>query len=197
MANMMNVLIAVSQCVLFTTSAERYLFIGTISMFFFTAVGLLDVMKKEKGNMILIPVICLALLFSAKLAGDIRAGEQRKASLENACRALDEEGLPYGYVIGRYYKVLELVSHGENRNTSIIFDEDKEKFYIEYDRIYLEELEKPEDLARFYVLREGEYDAEDPENMLLETVCRDKMTVDQFTIYIFDIADWDKLFVKL
>ena len=33
--------------------------------------------------------------------------------------------------------------------------------------------------------------------MLLETVCRDKMTVDQFTIYIFDIADWDKLFVKL
>ena len=197
MANMMNVLIAVSQCVLFTTSAERYLFIGTISMFFFTAVGLLDVMKKEKGNMILIPAICLALLFSAKLAGDIRVGEQREASLEKACHALDEEGLPYGYIIGRYYKVLELVSHGENRNTSIIFDEDKGKFYIEYDRIYLEELEKPEDLARFYVLREGEYDAEDPENMLLETVCRDKMTVDQFTIYIFDIADWDKLFVKL
>ena len=195
MANMLNVLIAISQCVLFDISADRYLFIGTLSMFFFTAVGLSDALKKEKGNIVLIPIICLALLFSAKLARDVRVGEQRKASLENVCSAMEEAGLSYGYIIGRYYKVLELISHGENRNTSIIFDEDKEKFYIEYDRIYLEELEKPEDITQFYVLKEGDIDVE--ETTLLETICRDKITVDYFTIFIFDISDWDELFVKL
>ena len=152
-------------------------------------------MRLERLGMILLTIaVCL---FSFKtVVYPTPYGKNRIAGLENISEILTENGLSYGYVTYRHYKVLEIVSAGQQRNAVISYDEDAGRYCVDYDRIYLEELKKPVGIDKFYILKHTEFDETLPEDVLLEETCTSKIDLGYETIYIFPMEDWEKVMAE-
>ncbi|MBR2534191.1 MAG: hypothetical protein IKE50_05365 [Erysipelotrichaceae bacterium] len=191
--------ICVFQYTLFKTSVQRYLFNGILSIFLINAFLFTDRMNKQPQMILQLSVLILVVSLSLRtIFYTFPMGEKSKEKLIQINDILNQEGLSYGYTTMRYYKVLELISKGKNKNTTIAYDEERGLFIVEYDRIYLHENEKPSNLTYFYVLtRDVAQNAEEKEFIpLLEKIKSNKIVIADVSIYVIDIDSWDKIFAE-
>ena len=197
LASSLVILVCIGQYILFYETSLRYLFNGVLALFLIAAVlfeKLTDQNLKRLGMILLTIAVCL---FSFKtVVYPTPYGKNRIAGLENISEILTENGLSYGYVTYRHYKVLEIVSAGQQRNAVISYDEDAGRYCVDYDRIYLEELKKPAGIDKFYILKHTEFDETLPEDVLLEETCTSKIDLGYETIYIFPMEDWEKVMAE-
>ena len=187
-------LLCLGQYVFFKASAERYLFNGILSLFLICALSVTD-HAEGLSRYLLLPLCVFVLLMSGKmLFHTLPSGKEKLAVYEKISDFLVENDLFFGYSIYRKYTVLDVLSDGRIHDLKIYYDKDTGHFRIDRDRIYLDEEKKPQDLNRFYILKNTVSNSENADEILLENTCRNKFVIDELTVYVFDITDWDSVF---
>ena len=186
--------VCLAQFVLMTTAANRFLFNALISLFMLGAFELTRMVGREKDPRPVLAALVLVLALSARmfLIG-YPAGIGSRREFEAVDSILEEHGLSRGYSTIRHWKVLELLSRGKRTDTVVIFNEEQGKYYIPRDRIYPEELEKP-DTDRFFIIS-----YEDSASDVYDAVLYKNVNVWKSggaLIYVFDTDDWDEIFTE-
>lgn len=190
-------LVCVGQYVIFFKNSHRYLINLLIALFMITAIFYIDFEEKNNDLLGKIILVLLVLLFGFKsVSGVSPHGKGSKANLDNINNILQENGLTYGYATYRHFKCLELISNGRIRNSVISYNEEAGRFYVDFDRIYREELQKPDGIDRFYILKFGEFEEEFPGDVFLEKTCTNRIESGEDTICIYPIEDWDKILTE-
>ena len=188
------ILACIGQYCFFITYSNRYLFNGLLCVLICGAVGYAGLVRNTGKNTKLLPVLGLVMIMSFRLVfGYIPFGDARKTELERIYSVLKEENVIRGYVCHRYFKGIELFADGELLESKITYDTDAKKFYVDYDRIYPDELEKPA-TDRFFVINDTYYNIYHSGDPLLEELCTGKQKLGRVTIYFFDTDDWNTLF---
>lgn len=192
-----TILISFAQYVVFRRVTQRYLFNGILSVFLLLALLYADQLKRS-GKMTGTMVLSLfVLMYTGKMLVFTfpESSRYEKVYLDTLAY-LQDNGLTYGYTIGRNYQVMELYTNGEYKVYKLDFDDEADRYYISYDRIYTEELKRPEGIDRFYIIRNTPEDEDKPRYVLLENNYTEKTVIGVNNIYVFPIEDWDKVMIE-
>ena len=193
-AHVLIILTCIGQFCLFEKCTHRHLFNGILSLICIGAIGMAGSIKTPERNMRIVPFLVLATVLTGHIiAINIPKGIRQKEELRNIYTVLEKEHMTRGYICSRYYKSTELFADGNLVTSVINYDQEADKFYVEYDRIYLGEETRP-DTERFFILNDTRYSVHHEGDQQLEEYCTDKVTLDKVTIYFFDTEDWDTLF---
>lgn len=193
-ANLLIILICISQYSFFQILSHRYLFNGLLSILLIDAFGFTNVIQQANKNTKLLPILGLSIVMTSRiLFGFIPYGNEKMTELKNIYSVLIEESVCRGYISHRYYKSLDLLSHGELLSSPIAFDTDNNKYYVKYDRIYKDEVSQPDE-DRFFVIKHTLHNENDPGDVLLEKHCLEKKQIGTVTIYFFNAEKWSDLF---
>ncbi len=184
--------VCLAEFVLTTTAANRFLFNALISLMMLGAYELTFAYGRDRDVRPVLAALVIVLALSSRMVFfGYPAGIRSKQEFEAVNSILEEHGLTRGYSTMRHWKILELLSRGKCRDTVALFDEEQGKYYVPRDRIYPEELEKP-DTDRFFLIY---YD--DPETDREDAVLNKNVNVwrsGEAFIYVFDTDDWDEVF---
>ena len=185
--------VCLGQYVFMQTSILRYLMNGVLSLFVICSLSFTDHLHQGGNRLLLLGMCLLALLLSYKtLFYTLPYHQSNMQEYARISEVLDDHGLTYGYSLKRHYKVVELLSDSEIRDSVIGYEKNRIKFHVKKDRIYPEERHKPEDVDRFYIISEP---GSDPAiDAFLESHCIEKIDAGLATVYIFDIKEWDNMF---
>ena len=196
-ASFTMILISLAQYVVFRRVTQRYLFNGILCVFLLLAVLFTDRLEKT-GKMTGVYVLFLfVLMYTGKmLVFTYPESRQNEAVYRETYKYLKEKNLTYGYTVGRNYQVINLYSEGEYKVYKVDFDEEADRYYISYDRIYLDELKKPEGIDRFYIIRNTPNDTEKSRFVLLENTYSEKTIIGNNNIYVYPIEDWEKVMIE-
>ena len=185
--------VSLAQYLLVTSSVQRYLFNGILSLFMIDSLIIVNYYKSGKSHCIPLLLLLVLSLFTFKtLFYTYPAGLTVKEKYEKVESILKENNMNYGYVLDRRWKIVELISKGKNRNTPIFYDKAKHKYYVRNDRAYLSERLKPEAIDHFYIISDQE-SKDKWEIELLEKAIK-KTRYEEYMIYVFDIEAWDEMF---
>ncbi len=194
LSNLFIILISLVQFALVTTSSLRYLFNGVLSVFIICAYRFTRFTGKGGGAVPLIPLIILVAVMSVKMVAYTYPHESGiKKGFEQVSDVLKQEGLSYGYAMNRYWTTLDVVSEGSCSTSIIAADVKTEKLVVRKDRVYLEELKKPEGIDRYYIIAFGQELEDNEEYLSGWTECQ---KVWNANILIYDFASWDDMFVE-
>lgn len=198
----LTVLISLLQYAMTLQSTFRFLISGILSLFLICALTCTDFQLKHDARTGL-SLLCLLvlLLFSKNIIKTYPFGMEKKEEIDNIRDVLISEDLTYGYTLSRYYKAIDLSSNGKCHNSTVAYDNKTGRLVVRYDRIYQEERKRPANVERFYII-EREQPQTEKEIIKkelytkLQELCINRITVDNVTIYIFNISDWDKILIE-
>ena len=192
LSNLFVMAVCLAEYILMESSVLRYLFNFILSLFMICAWAITKHIKEKNSYLTIFALFALVILMTAKtVLYTVPGGSSVQERFERVNDVIQEEGLSRGYVCNRAWKALDLISEGGCYNTTININCMSGQIYVENDRIYLYETEKPEEVDRFYILVDDErYDSYS--DWITGWIrCR---VVEDAYIYVFDIDSWDQIF---
>ena len=188
------VAVCLGQYLLSVTSIIRYLFNALLSVFLIGALRFTRYVRETKRFFAVASLAALIVLFTAsRVFHSYPEGVEERASFERILDTILAEDVNRGYVCSRRWKVLDLLSKGTCYNTTVKIEPGGEQLRVERDRIYLYELEKPENIDRFYVVVENYWLGEN-EPLFEGSIKRTEVAGTDVTVLFYDISEWDRLF---
>ena len=194
LTNVFIITICIVQYSLTVSSNHRYLFNAVLSLFMLSAFRYTEYLRKKENLVSMLFITGTVILLSINTVfRTFPAGLKNRAVYDQLYSVLEQEGLSYGYAFARTWKVLDITSEGKCRVSTITADRGAKALRIDFDRIYLEELRKPEGAQRFFIIA-GSWDTAQNIKYLKGSVA--EREVNDLTIYIYDISKWDTMFAS-
>lgn len=189
-SNMIAILVSLMQYWFSAESVFRYLFNAILSLFLIFAYAMIHYLKIDKRNVVFSCLVIFVLLFTVKdtLINFPQSIRQMNNFNEVAKDMLDEN-MNYGYTYSMYNKQLNLFTNNEVFTSALCYDDKLDKFYVEEEFTYSFEHEKPKNIDKFFIL------VDEGKERSLEDYCINKKYYDSlsFTVFTYDINDWDKV----
>ena len=190
------ILVCIFQCVFSEITSSRCLFNGVLCLFIICALYITD--NIDNVCKLFLPLLStFVMLMGCKIMFiNIPSGKEKQMEYVNLADVIEDHGLSYGYSLVWEYTVLDVLSDGEIVNRHIVYDESIGYFYVNANRIYVSEQKKPKEVEQFYVLSDIPFNSESEYYVLLKETSREYISYDKYTVYVYDISDWDRLFVE-
>lgn len=184
--------VSISQFLLTALGQGRYLFNAILSVFVLCAYFCA---KDNKFNNIVYNILVFALVICLSTELIVYTLPQRNKDLseiEEVYGYIENDNLTYGYSFVRNWKIIDVVSKGECYNVVVGYDSKAKGLYVNKDRIYLQDLNKPSNINSFYIIAKQEQ-VDKYSEVFSDYKSLNK--VGDYSIYVYDIKDWDKMFI--
>ena len=166
-----------------------------VNIWHYSLDSILIVHKCENLNsyISIIPIAFFVLLFSYKMITyTYPYGENKKADFYKISDYLIKENVTNGYSFVPYWRALDVVSEGKCHDTRVIYSSDNHKISVKKDRIYLQEINKPEKIDYYFIIAD-ESEINKCGDLISDYISIKK--INDIYILIFNIESWDDKFI--
>ena len=116
--------------------------------------------------------------------------------VDDIVREIEEEDLTYGYTYCMVIdKQLDLYTNESIYTSMVLFDETKQKFFINKTRVFNYDLMKPKGKDRFFIVCR-EVDSSNIRDNCSEIINVENMIYPDLCIYVFDMNKWDAVIIS-
>ena len=197
-AHLLVLAVCFGEYLLVETTVLRYLFNGVMSLFCLGAWFLVRLPENLRIRPVAVMLAFTVLMTGKTIFVTYPYGKAQEQKFAEASALLDEHDLTIGYSFTMHMEPMELYVNGRQRVNCITYKVSEERWFVNNDRVYRYELYRPEGIRQFYVLAENggardELQTRRGEELL--TQCKKKIRNETFTLYIFDIEQWDDVFL--
>lgn len=194
------VMICLAQYLFGAYASERTLYNAILGILLLASVSFNKSFSQVRGkDLATLSIIVLVSLFSCKqVIGYIRGNEILKQKVEIA-DLLKNSGLSFGYSTSfDYARQLSVVSKEENETILALYSKEDNLFVIESKHTFPYERSKPKGISKTYIIIPNDemyYNVKDNNKFeKLVNLSVDSIESDLYTILVYDMSDFDKVF---
>ena len=195
-ANIFVILVCSGIYMLSNISSSRYLFNMVTSLLLLSAYYINNYNNKYLKTISFILVLITGIYFAREALSTYPKSLYNKQIIGEVVDMLEERDLNYGYTVNPLYNKQIDTYTNEGIYTSLAgWNENENKFFVVNTRVYSEDLKKPDNVDRFFIL------CEEMNNPIFLEHCKEVILFYNnmnlgLGIYVFDIENWDDVMTE-